>query len=422
MKKVFFVCMWLFLVIPCRARIITVDDDGPADFNNIAAAIDDAIHGDTVLVKPGSYSGVGNRDIDFDGKAITVRSEGGAEVTIIDCENSGYGFYIEDNETAEARLEGFTICHAFHGAIKVYSSSPPRKANGLTTSKAFIDPLYDPNYADVVISNCAIVANLDGGIYFDGHDNVTITNCIIARNGAEGVYSYMSWPTIKNCVIVNNNSTGIRATAPTIINCTVAGNLFYGIRVDDAVITNCIVWGNSRGQIQNWDEDATVTYSDVQGGWRGDGNIDVDPLFVDADNGDYHLKSKGWRWDSKRQRWDYDDVTSRCIDAGNPGSPLGEELLCVPDDPNNEWGENLRINMGAYGGTAEASMPPYDWAIPGDLTNDGVVNSQDFAYQAGDWLNSNEQQPGDLNRDGIIDFADITLLVEDWLKQTSWHE
>ena len=54
-------------------------------------------------------------------------------------------------------------------------------------------------------------------------------------------------------------------------------------------------------------------------------------------------------------------MTSPCIDAGDPDSPLRNELLSVPRDPDNEWGENLCINMGAYGGTAQASMPPLGW-------------------------------------------------------------
>jgi len=184
-------------------------------------------------------------------------------------------------------------------------------------------------------------------------------------------------------------------------------------------------------------------------GWSGTlggtGNIEADPCFVEpgfwADandpnivvepndpnalwiDGDYHLKSFGWRWDTQRKVWTWDDVTSRCIDAGNPGSPLGEELLSipVPYDPNNEWGQNLRINMGAYGGTAEASMPPYDWALLADLTNVGAVNFEDYTAQAIDWLESVSEQPGDLNRDDTVDIADIALLTEDWLKQTSWY-
>ena len=114
----------------------------------------------------------------------------------------------------------------------------------------------------------------------------------------------------------------------------------------------------------------------------------------------------------------FDDQTSRCIDSGNPGSPLSEELMTVvPEDPYNDWGVNLRINMGAYGRTYQASMAPYDWAFLGDLNNDRVVDWTDLSEQIGDWLVSDNEQPGDLNRDGIIDFVDFAKLSEDWLEE-----
>ncbi|MHC4740386.1 MAG: hypothetical protein ACYS8Z_00585, partial [Planctomycetota bacterium] len=47
----------LSLITTANARIITVDDDAPADFNNIQAAIDDANDGDTVEIQPGTYTG-----------------------------------------------------------------------------------------------------------------------------------------------------------------------------------------------------------------------------------------------------------------------------------------------------------------------------------------------------------------------------
>jgi hypothetical protein len=110
-----------------------------------------------------------------------------------------------------------------------------------------------------------------------------------------------------------------------------------------------------------------VHYSDVQGGWSGEGNIDADPCFaalgrwVDTNNpevtvtpsysnsvwveGDCHLKSQTGRWNPASGSWVLDGVTSPCIDAGDPKSPTGGE-----PEPNGG-----RINMGAYGGTAEAS-------------------------------------------------------------------
>ena len=77
----------------------------------------------------------------------------------------------------------------------------------------------------------------------------------------------------------------------------------------------------------------------------GEGNLDTDPLFVDPDNGDYHLKSEAGRWDPISQSWVQDDVTSPCIDAGDPTNLISSE-----PSPHGDI-----INMGAYGGTSEAS-------------------------------------------------------------------
>jgi parallel beta-helix repeat protein len=267
--------------------------------------------------------------------------------------------------------------------------------------------------------------------------NATIIGCTITGNSSGGngggIYCHDSSPTITNCTITGNDvdlggGGGIYGCGGPITNCTIAGNSVAGgcssgggLAFCRCPITNCIIWGNRPAQIDDRPLFTIITYSDIQGGYPGLGNIDADPCFVDADANDYHLKSEGWSWDAKRSCWTYDDVTSRCIDAGNPGSPLGDELLAVPRDPNNLWGQNLRIDMGAYGGTAQASMPPYDWALLADLTNDGLVDLADFAYQAADWLNSADQQPGDLNRDSLVDISDLALLVEDWLGQTIWH-
>ena len=128
-------------------------------------------------------------------------------------------------------------------------------------------------------------------------------------------------------------------------------------------------------------ETLSISYSSVQGGLEaivgdgdvvwGSGSVDMDPRFVrlgywseeplELTEGDYHLRSEGWHWNPDGKSWTYDYVTSPCIDAGDPDSPLGDELLSIPRDPNNEYGVNLRVNMGAYGGTAQASMPPLGW-------------------------------------------------------------
>jgi hypothetical protein len=99
--------------VPCRAATITVNWDGSADYTAIHAGIDAASNGDTVLVADGTYTGAGNRDIDFLGKAITVKSAGGPENCIIDCEGSPSdqhrGFYFHNGEGPDSVLDGFTI-------------------------------------------------------------------------------------------------------------------------------------------------------------------------------------------------------------------------------------------------------------------------------------------------------------------------
>ncbi|MDD5063913.1 MAG: right-handed parallel beta-helix repeat-containing protein [Phycisphaerae bacterium] len=307
--------------------------------------------------------------------------------------------------------------------------------------------LYQSHY--VVLADCSFIGNVGistgaGGMSIINSSSPTLTNCIFGENSADGyaggIFNNGSSPTLTNCIFSDNSALNGGGggmyngyySSPTLTNCTFSGNSANtegGGMVNDYYsnpnITNCILWGNTApagAQIYNIETSfSAVTFSDVQGGFPGLGNIDADPCFVDPANGDYHLKSEGWSWDAERDRWTYDDVTSRCIDAGNPGSPLGDESLSVPDDPNNIWGQNLRIDMGAFGGTAEASIPPYDWAMLADLTNDGLVDLIDFAYQAADWLNSADSQPGDLSRDSLIGMDDLALLVEDWLTQTSWH-
>jgi hypothetical protein len=172
-------------------------------------------------------------------------------------------------------------------------------------------------------------------------------------------------------------------------------------------VTNSILWGNTPNQIEG---NSTVRYSDVQGVWPGEGNIDADPYFVDPNNGNYHLKSQAGSWDPNSQSWVINDVTSPCIDTGNPGCPLGDE----PVDPNN-----VRINMGAYGGRAEASRTPIGWGLLADLTNDWKVDYADFAGQAEDWQLTATCQPGDLNRDGTVNLPDVVLTALDWLNVRS---
>jgi len=132
---------------------------------------------------------------------------------------------------------------------------------------------------------------------------------------------------------------------------------------------NCIIWGNQPEQIDVLSgDDPLILFSDVEDDvWTGEGNISIDPYFVapgywadamDMDTpvdasvmeavwiqGDYHLQSENGRYDLELEVWVDDSLTSPGIDMGDPNAVYGNE-----SNPNGD-----RINVGAYGGTIEAS-------------------------------------------------------------------
>jgi hypothetical protein len=116
-------------------------------------------------------------------------------------------------------------------------------------------------------------------------------------------------------------------------------------------------------------------------------------------------------WAPDQNDWIIDGYTSPCIDAGNPGYPLYDE----PNDVNN-----LRINIGAYGGTAEASKSPANWSLLADLTNDGIADLEDLAVFVDYWLDSDWLIPANLDRIPPVNMIDYTLFAQDWLEKTVW--
>ena len=111
----------------------------PGDQPTIQAGIDAVVNGDTVLVANGTYTGPDNKNLDFNGKAITVTSENGAENCIIDCEGSGRGFYFPNGESAASVVDGFTITNGsadYGGGIYCNNSSPTITNNIITNNSS----------------------------------------------------------------------------------------------------------------------------------------------------------------------------------------------------------------------------------------------------------------------------------------------
>jgi len=367
-----------------------VDDDAPANFTTIQAAIDAASDGDTIIVRDGYYTGPGNRDIDFKGKAVHLKSENGPENCIIDAQGSEGerhpGFIFQSGEVEDSILEGFTVKHGYAysgGGVYCKNSSPTITKNTIIDNTATNEGggIYCYESSPTITSN--IIANnkarQGGGIHCK-NSSPTITKNTIAANTTSGdgggIYCYSSSPTITNNTITDNTTSNCGGgmfclvSSPTMTNNTIIGNRVTGAGGgifsygSSLAITNNILTGNvgsSAPQISAHGPVLTVIYSNVAGGrWAayvgegctltwGPGNIDADPLFADADNGDYHLKSEYGRWDPKANGgnggWVVDSVTSPCIDAGDPASGYSNE-----PQPNGG-----RVNMGAYGNTGEAS-------------------------------------------------------------------
>lgn len=164
-----------FFAVRANADVIHVPGDQPT----IQAGIDAAGNGDEVVVADGIYTGSGNRDLDFGGKLITVRSANGADNCTIDCQDAGRAFTFHSGETSEARVEGFTITEGlvlapeFGGAIRCENSSP-------------------------TIADCVFVHNL---AYGDQYDPVVLGGAIHCQNSS---------PTILNCAFHQNASAGFK--------------------------------------------------------------------------------------------------------------------------------------------------------------------------------------------------------------------
>jgi hypothetical protein len=413
----------------------------PTEYPTIQTAIDDANDSDTVLVAPGTYTGDGNWDIDFKGKAILVKSEEGPESCIIVCNLSQplsgrppypvshRGFSFNSNEDTNSIVCGFTVTSGDDrnykdkgGAFYCEESSPTIRDCIIVCNRADSGGGIWARNSNMCVSNCVITENIahsnGGGICIISGE-VCLVNCIISRNMASSVYYSCGGGVF--CEGGNHQ----------FINCTITGNraryeqegdgiVFRAVQENEiCYLTNCIVWGNSAGSedyeislrqslgiVQHFielnikhclvGEDTSDIYDSsgmVSGNWlmtdpmfarngfwdpNGTSDDPNDDIWVD---GDYHMKSQAGRWDPVSQSWIQDDVTSPCVDAGDPNTPIGHEPF-----PNGGI-----INMGAYGGTAEASKsyfgkPVCETIIAGDINGDCKVDFDDLMILMNHWL------------------------------------
>ena len=262
----------VFLLVACSVSGRAETRVVPNAYQTIQAAIDAAADGDIVLLKEGVYAGEGNRDVDFKGRKITLKSENGHGGCILDCQGLGRAFLFQNEEGPSSMIDGITIVGGFTdgsgGAIFCSRSSP-------------------------TIANLVLIGNR-------------------ARQSGGGIAVVTGSPRISNTALLGNiaaagGGISFQGGDPSVVNCTLNENTSANgaaIYCDNGSLTLCnsILWGDkTRSQLSiGLAATVSITCCTIQGGpagvrgaergglFWGQGTIVADPLF--ALTGDYHLQ------------------------------------------------------------------------------------------------------------------------------------
>jgi len=396
----------LGLACSAMAETWTVDDDGPADFDNIQAAVEAASDGDEIVVEPGTYTSTGDRVVNMLGKAVTLRSSAGAGVTILDGEGAKPGLTTAPTGCV---IDGFTISNGFSpsggSGIRCFGGESPTVSNcvfqngqtygtgetggavfcyGSGTNPTFNDCMITENsgghgagvlskqYASPHLINCTITGNTaywnGGGVAAMGGGNMLLEFCAISHNTAGGEGGGGAASLSHNCQMV-------------LINCVINSNVLNGS-------TN---WGG--GLFCDWNHGAApplVTYSTICAnepnqfyGWSGPDETNYVSDVCDQD-------SDG-----------IDDEIDNC-DLYNPDQA---------DCNENGIGDVCDIADGVSEDINGNEIPD-ECDCLADVVVDGEVNINDVLVTVSSWGTSGPL--GDVNYDGIVDVEDLLIVISAW--------
>ena len=317
----------------------------------------------------------------------------------------------------EATIDGFIITMGWDAGIYSNGGSLNIQQNKISENR---DGIFCED-SNSNIANCLIEHNTACGIQCRGTSSVTIANNQIMNNTYSGIYSETpSILLIKNNWIHHNQQYGICRDCFTIDsealirNNTIVDNAWYGVGAGNAElnITNCVIWDNGYGSLDpDWYGSYNVTYSCIEGGYDGEGNIDTDPCFVDDPNdpNNYHLS--------------YD---SDCNNAGDPNLVLDDPNETDIDGEPRAMGDcNEIVDMGAD----EVYFPNCwncDCQCHGDADCDCNVTGSDFLAMKDAWFecyrDPNYNPCADFDRDGCVKGSDFLILKEYWFDPNVPHD
>ncbi len=461
MKKTFpLIYLMILFLTPILAQSSTINVPS-SEHPTIQAGIDASVDGDIILLADGTYTGYGNYNVDFNGKSITVKSSGGPDVCIVDCEGTGRGFLVYSGETVT--FEGLTVKNGYAGGGNdgggiyangseiivvdcifdvnnassggaVYSSGAASFANCTfnsngaslgaingdgggavrsshnSTSTSFTDCVFTDNrgatggavYANgdsTLFTNCTFTFNtaLYGGAISANGSSTSFTNNIFISNTSSSyggaVLGSSSSALFTNCAFISNSapsggaviarSVSYNYCYSSFTNCTFTlndateqgGAIYCDIPLapkDPITLKNCILYGNTAPEgsdIYEKEKPLIITYSDIQGGHTGAGNIDSDPLFINANN-DFHLQHGSPCIDTGTA----DGAPADDLD-GNP-RPMGSGfdmgayelqssitiIISLTASPNN-GAPPLTVNFTCTATDSASTITAYDWAF-----------------------------------------------------------
>lgn len=280
--------------------------DGSGDFPTIQSAINAAADGDTVALADGTFTGVGNRDLDFLGKAITLMGQSGdPELATIDCQGSvgdpHRGFHFHNDESGFAVLRDVTIVNADvagDGAAVLCESSPIIENCVFIHNHAARGAAIFCDGGSPLIADCRFIENEGreqaGGIAFLGSE-ARVEGSLFLRNwGYQGSAFFLpdsSAVVVSECTLVDNASSLDKACAEvegnsslSLVRTIISGGNRRAVRCYDTAsvaVNGCNLYDNAEGD-----------YSDCIAGLQGQfGNISADPLYCDPVVDEYTIRA-----------------------------------------------------------------------------------------------------------------------------------
>ena len=386
-----------------RIRIIVGEAPGetllvPSEYATIQDAIDASGNRDTILVAPGNYP----ENINFNGKNIVVGSyylsfgvDYFIEETVIDGNNSGSVVTFENGEDSSAVLIGFRITSSFaNSPLKCIDSSP--------------------TLSHLSVRNNMFYSGSEAGIHLF-NSNSKLDNLYIADNvknstgyGGAGIWVENSSISISNSLIVNNSTehmgypTGAGGIEVTNSLLFFDGNTMYNnyggaiLFKDGSIgtVINSIFWENDITLMEYGSMELSTlnaSFSDIQGGWEGEGNIDADPLFCLSDSTDFTLAEN-----------------SPCVSTGENGADMGA-LSIGCDTMLATHQNNMPLQYALYQNypnpfnpttTFRYHLPKYAlvnitiYDMMGRIVNNLVSSQQNAGYKSIQWnATNNAGQP-----------------------------